>query len=74
MNKITRIVLGLALALGAAPAFAQDFGSPELIAAANKEGRLVYYTANFAEVEQEFLCIDLRIGRASCRERVCLLV
>src|SRR5882724_7509530 len=55
MNKITRIVLGLALVLGAQPALAQDFGSPELIAAANKEGRLVYYTANFAEVEQQVI-------------------
>src|SRR4030081_1133967 len=55
MNKITRIVLGLALALGAQPALAQDFGSPELIAAANKEGKLVYYTANFAEVEQQVI-------------------
>jgi iron(III) transport system substrate-binding protein len=53
MNK--KIVLGLALALGASPALAQNFGSPELIAAANKEGRLVYYTANFAEVEQEVI-------------------
>src|SRR5262249_56142719 len=44
--------LGLASAL-ALPAAAQDFGPPELIAAAKKEGRLVYYTANFAEVEQE---------------------
>src|SRR5258705_13538408 len=55
MNKITRIVLGLALALGTSQAAAQNFGSPELIAAANKEGRLVYYTANFAEVEQEVI-------------------
>ena len=47
--------LGLALAFGAQPALAQNFGSPELIAAANKEGRLVYYTANFAEVEQEVI-------------------
>lgn len=39
----------------ALPAFAQNFGSPELIAAAKKEGRLVYYTANFAEVEQEVI-------------------
>ena len=37
------------------PAAAQDFGSKELIAAANKEGRLVYYTANFAEVEQQVI-------------------
>ena len=42
-------VLGLR---SAAPAQAQEFGSPELIAAAKKEGKLVFYTANFAEVEQ----------------------
>ena len=34
---------------------AEEFGSPELIAAAKKEGKLVYYTANFAEVEQEVI-------------------
>src|ERR1700693_2712647 len=46
---------GLAIAL-AAPAMAQqEFGSPELIAAAKAEGRLVYYTANFAEVEQQVI-------------------
>ncbi len=45
----------LALATGAAiPAAAQEnFGSPELIEAAKKEGGLIYYTADFAEVEQE---------------------
>ena len=32
-----------------------EFGSAELIAAAKKEGRLVFYTANFAEVEQEVI-------------------
>ena len=49
------IIAGLAV-LVASPAFAQkEFGSPELIAAAKKEGRLVYYTANFAEVEQEVI-------------------
>src|SRR5262244_3916953 len=46
--------LGLAIAL-AMPAAAQDFGPPELIAAAKKEGKLVYYTANFAEVEQQVI-------------------
>ena len=34
---------------------AQEFGSPELIAAAKAEGKLVYYTANFAEVEQQVI-------------------
>src|ERR1700742_3295355 len=44
---------GLAFALASAPArAADDFGPPELIAAAKKEGKLVYYTANFAEIEQ----------------------
>ena len=38
------------------PAMAQDeFGSKELIAAAEKEGSLTYYTANFAETEQEVI-------------------
>ena len=43
---------GLAL-----PALAQQdpFGSKELIAAAEKEGALTYYTANFAETEQEVI-------------------
>jgi iron(III) transport system substrate-binding protein len=45
-----------AVTLGAAPALAQaEFGSPELIAAARKEGKVTYYTANFAEVEQEVI-------------------
>jgi len=45
---------GLATAsLGTGPATAQNFGSAELIEAAKKEGRFVYYTANFTEVEQE---------------------
>src|ERR1700758_3864545 len=49
-------IAGLGLALNGAPARAQaqeEFGSPEFIAAAKWEGRLVFYTANFAEVEQE---------------------
>jgi iron(III) transport system substrate-binding protein len=52
------VIGGLAalVAVGASPAFAQkEFGSSELIAAAKKEGKLVYYTANFAEVEQEVI-------------------
>jgi iron(III) transport system substrate-binding protein len=39
----------------ATPAAAENFGPPELIAAAKREGKLVYYTANFAEVEQEVI-------------------
>ena len=43
-------------ALAGLPAMAQDeFGSRELIAAAEKEGSLTYYTANFAETEQEVI-------------------
>jgi iron(III) transport system substrate-binding protein len=46
----------LAMTLLASPAIAQqEFGSPELIAAAKKEGKLVFYTANFAEVEQQVI-------------------
>ena len=52
--KIASIV-GLGIALGSAAAPAQEFGSPELIAAAKAEGKLVYYTANFAEVEQQVI-------------------
>jgi iron(III) transport system substrate-binding protein len=38
------------------PAAAQDeFGSKDLVAAAEKEGSITYYTANFAEVEQEVI-------------------
>ncbi len=45
-----------ALALASAPAkAADDFGPPELIAAAKAEGKLVLYTANFAEVEQDVI-------------------
>ena len=55
MRKIA-FIAGLATALIAGPALAQQqFGSAELIAAAKKEGKLVYYTANFAEVEQEVI-------------------
>ena len=42
-----------ATALNIKPASAQNFGSAELIEAAKKEGKFVYYTANFTEVEQE---------------------
>jgi iron(III) transport system substrate-binding protein len=44
---------GAAAALGLKPAEAQNFGGAELIEAAKKEGKLIYYTANFTEVEQE---------------------
>src|SRR5450432_969597 len=57
MKKTIVAMAGLAgLALMASPAMAQqEFGSPELIAAAKAEGKLVYYTANFAEVEQRVI-------------------
>jgi iron(III) transport system substrate-binding protein len=43
--------------LGSRSALAQQdkFGSRDLIAAAEKEGGLTYYTANFAETEQEVI-------------------
>src|ERR1700741_2376313 len=53
---MTKTLTALALAaVLATPASAQEFGSPELIAAAKAEGKLVYYTANFAEVVQEVI-------------------
>src|SRR5512146_3252788 len=56
MTRSSIFIAGVAIAALTAPALAQqEFGSPELIAAAKKEGRLVYYTANFAEVEQEVI-------------------
>src|SRR5258708_39530918 len=48
--------LGLAGAFTGLPALAQnEFGSKGLVAAAEKEGALTYYTANFAETEQEVI-------------------
>ena len=47
------IALATVLAVAGGPALAQNFGPPELIEAAKKEGTLIYYTADFAEVEQE---------------------
>ena len=44
-----------AAAIGMRPASAQNFGPPELVEAAKKEGKLVYYTADFTEVEQELI-------------------
>ena len=56
MIRVSFLIAGVAAAALATPALAQqEFGSPELIAAAKKEGKLVYYTANFAEVEQEVI-------------------
>jgi iron(III) transport system substrate-binding protein len=46
--------LGLAMVLGTGPVLAQ-FGPPELIEAAKKEGSMVFYTANFTEVESEVI-------------------
>ena len=49
-------VASLGLALFGTPSQAEEnFGSPELIAAAKAEGKMVLYTANFAEVEQEVI-------------------
>ena len=48
------VITGLGIALGSARA-EENFGPPELIAAAKAEGKLVYYTANFAEVEQQVI-------------------
>ncbi len=53
---ILAAALGVAVALTGLPALAQnEFGSKELIEAAEKEGQLTYYTANFAETEQEVI-------------------
>src|SRR6476646_480069 len=51
-SKLTALAV---MSVIAVPATAHDFGPPELIAAAKKEGSLVYYTANFTEVEQEVI-------------------
>jgi iron(III) transport system substrate-binding protein len=45
----------LAVAPGPARAQANLYGSPELIEAAKKEGKIVYYTANVLEVEHEIV-------------------
>src|ERR1700676_4535389 len=45
----------LGIALSGAPAQAEEFGSPELVAAAKAEGKMVLYTANYAEVEQDII-------------------
>jgi iron(III) transport system substrate-binding protein len=49
-------VAGLAaVTMGSQRADAQAYGSNELIEAAKKEGRMVYYTADFSEPEQEII-------------------
>jgi len=59
MKTRTFIAAAVAASVAAAvvglPAMAQQekFGSKELIEAAEKEGSITYYTANFTEVEQE---------------------
>ncbi len=56
MKSLAALAVGISLTVAAAgPSAAQNFGSDELIAAAKKEGKVVYYTANFAEVEQEVI-------------------
>ena len=46
---------GIATAAIGAPASAQNFGGHALIEAARKEGKIVYYTADFTEPEQEII-------------------
>ena len=55
MKTRTFIAAAVAAAAVGLPAMAQQekFGSKELIEAAEKEGSITYYTANFTEVEQE---------------------
>src|SRR6476659_6683721 len=55
-RTFTKAALGSVAAMAwGASAQAQEYGSPELIAAAKAEGKLVYYTANFAEVAQQVI-------------------
>src|SRR5262249_11210078 len=49
---VAMVAAGLAAA-GAAPALAQNVAPPALLEAARQEGKMIYYTANFTEVEQE---------------------
>ena len=61
MHKKTMLLIAALTAFAAVPALISpagaqsEFGSKELIEAAEKEGSLTYYTANFAEVEQEVI-------------------
>src|SRR5437868_9275145 len=57
-NRITRRQFAAGFAAAAAatrPAAAQDFGGQALIDAARKEGKIVYYTADFTEPESEII-------------------
>jgi iron(III) transport system substrate-binding protein len=56
-RQVVTGALGLAATLAAGQGRSQTeaFGSADLIEAARKEGSLVYYTANFIEVEQEVI-------------------
>src|ERR1700755_1581966 len=51
---IAGISLGLALGSTAASA-EENFGSPDVMGAAKAEGKMVLYTANYAEVEQDVI-------------------
>ncbi|MGD9844611.1 MAG: extracellular solute-binding protein [Variibacter sp.] len=60
--KLTRRQFGAVAGSGVAaamlnlrPSWADAYGSDELIAAAKKEGKIVYYTADFTEPEQEVI-------------------
>src|ERR1700759_36197 len=57
MQRMVAIaVVAFVFAAAGTPARAQaEFGSPELIAAAKKEGKVVFYTTNFAEVEDQVI-------------------
>ena len=58
MDRVLKVLALAALAgfLSRGAGQAQvEFGTSEMIAAAKKEGKVVYYTANFAEVEQEVI-------------------
>jgi len=61
MTKITRRQFTAGAAAAAATSFsitnaeAQAFGGNDLIEAARKEGKIVYYTADFTEPEQEII-------------------
>jgi iron(III) transport system substrate-binding protein len=57
MKKLTMFATAFAVvaAFSGLQVRAQEFGPKELVDAAEKEGQLTYYTANFAETEQEVI-------------------